>query len=140
MESATCPLERRDLDMQDGSDSTVDGSEAAIDRSGEFVRLADEFTVRAEGTANIGEASLLALPARAQLRLKRIGLGGNALRLDPLHRRFDCLPAAIVEHHRQNRNLIVLGDGEYRVRRGEVKRAVTDDLHDAPLRLRQLQA
>jgi hypothetical protein len=60
------PLERRDLDMQDGSDSAIDSSEAPIDRSGEFIRLADEFAMRAEGAANIGEASLLALPARAQ--------------------------------------------------------------------------
>ena len=74
------------MDMQDGSDSTVDSGEAAIDRSGEFIRLADELSMRAEGTADIGEASLLALPARAQLRLKRIGLGGNALRINPLHR------------------------------------------------------
>ena len=57
------PLERRDLDMQDGSDSTVDGGEAAIDSSGQFIWFADEFTVRAERTANIGKASLLVLPA-----------------------------------------------------------------------------
>ena len=57
------PLERRDFDMQDGGDATVDGSEAAIDRGGEFIRLADEFAMCAEGAANIGEASLLALPA-----------------------------------------------------------------------------
>lgn len=101
--------------MQDGGGSTVDSSEAAFDRRGEFVRLADEFTMRAEGAANIGEASLLALPARTQLRLKRIGLGGNAIRIDPLDRRFDRLPTAIVEYDGQNRNLILLGDGEDRV-------------------------
>src|SRR6186713_673187 len=87
------PLERRDLDMQDGSDSTVDGGEAAINRRREFIRRVDEFTVGAERAADIGEVSLLALPARAQLRLKRIGPGGDALRIDPLHRRLDGLPA-----------------------------------------------
>jgi hypothetical protein len=56
--------------MQDGGYSTVDSREAAIDRSCEFIRLVDEFTVGAEGAADVGEASLLALPARAQLRLK----------------------------------------------------------------------
>ena len=91
--------------MQDGSYSTVDSREAAIERSGEFIRLVDEFTVGAEGTADVGEASLLALPAGAQLRLKRIGLGGDALRINPLYRRLDRLPAAIVEHQSQNRNL-----------------------------------
>ena len=55
-------LERRDLDMQDGSNSAIDSCDAAIDRSREFIRLADELTMRAEGTADIGEASLLALP------------------------------------------------------------------------------
>ena len=57
------PLERRDLDMQDGSDATVDGGETAIDGRGEVIRLADEFSVRAERAADIGEVSLLALPA-----------------------------------------------------------------------------
>ena len=49
--------------MQDGSYSTIDSSEAAIDRSGEFIRFADEFSVRAERAADIGKASPLALPA-----------------------------------------------------------------------------
>src|SRR5207249_7029300 len=101
---------------------------------------ADEFSVRAERAADIGKASLLALPAGAQLRLKGIGLRGDTLRINPLHRRLDRLPAAIVEHDRQNRDLILLGDGKYRVRRGKMKAAVADDLHDASLRLRQLQA
>src|SRR3954447_14877234 len=125
--------------MQDGCDPAVDSGEAAIDGRSEFIRLADEFTVRPECAADIGEVSLLALPARAQLRLKRIGLGGDALRIDPLHRRLDRLPAAIVEHDSQNRNLILLGDSEYRVRRGKMKGAIADDLHNAPLGLRQLQ-
>ena len=55
--------------MQDGGYSTIDSSEAAIDCSGEFIRFADEFSVRAERTADIGKVALLALPARAQLRL-----------------------------------------------------------------------
>src|SRR4051812_16237660 len=126
--------------MQDGGDPAVDSGEAAIDSRGEVIRLADEFSVRAERAADIGEVSLLALPTRAQLRLKGIGLGGDALRINPLHRRLDRLPAAIVEHHSQDRNLILLGDGEYRVRRGKMKAAVTDDLYDASLRLRELQA
>src|SRR6267142_6379420 len=126
--------------MQDGGHSTVDSSEAAVDRSGKFIRIAYEFSVRAERTADIGKVSLLALPARAQLRLKGVGLGSDALRIDPLHRRLDRLPAAIVEHDRQHRNLILLGDGEYRIRRGKMKAAVADDLHDASLRLCQLQA
>jgi hypothetical protein len=57
------PLERRDLDMQDGSDPAVDSSEAAIDGRGEFIRIADEVSVRTERSADIGKASLLALPA-----------------------------------------------------------------------------
>src|SRR5436190_23164194 len=126
--------------MQDGSDPAVDSCEAAIDGRGEFIRIADEFGMGAERAADIGEVSLLALPARAQLRLKGIGLGGDTLRINPLHRRLDRLPTAIVEHHSQNRNLILLRDGEYRVRRGKMKAAVSDDLHDAPIRLRQLQA
>src|SRR6478752_1815014 len=96
------PLERRDLDMQDGGYSTVDGSEAALDGGSEFIRLADEFGMRAGRAADIGKAALLALPARAQLRLKGVGLGGYACRIDPLHRRLDRLPAAIVEHDGQN--------------------------------------
>ena len=47
------PLERRDLDMQDGGDPAVDGGETAIDGRGEFIGLADEFSVRAERTADI---------------------------------------------------------------------------------------
>ena len=39
--------------MQDGGYSTIDSSEAAIDCSGEFIRFADEFSVRAERTADI---------------------------------------------------------------------------------------
>jgi hypothetical protein len=53
--------------MQDGSDPAVDSGEAAIDGRGELIRIADEFSVRAERAADIGEISLLALPARAQL-------------------------------------------------------------------------
>ena len=60
--------------MQHGSYPAVDSGEAAIDGRGEFIRLADEFSVRAERAADIGKASPLALPVRAQLRLKRIGL------------------------------------------------------------------
>ena len=75
--------------MQDGGYSTIDSSEAAIDRSGEFIRFADEFSVRAERTAYIGKVALLALPARAQLRLKGIGRRGDTLRINPLHRRLD---------------------------------------------------
>ena len=57
------PLERRDLDMQHGSDPAVDSSEAAIDGRGELIRLPDEFSMRAERAADIGKVSLLALPA-----------------------------------------------------------------------------
>jgi hypothetical protein len=53
--------------MQDGSDPAVDSCEAAIDGRGEFIRIADEFGMGAERAADIGEVSLLALPARAQL-------------------------------------------------------------------------
>ena len=49
--------------MQHGSDPAVDSSEAAIDGRGELIRLPDEFSVRAERTADIGKVSLLALPA-----------------------------------------------------------------------------
>src|SRR3954451_22198258 len=112
--------------MQHGSDPAVDSGEAAIDGRSEFIRLADEFTVRPECAADIGEVSLLALPARAQLRLKRIGLGGDALRIDPLHRRLDRLPAAIVEHDSQNRNLILLSDGVYRVYRVKIQACVAE--------------
>src|SRR3954463_11699072 len=61
------PLQRRDLDMQDGCDPAVDSGEAGTDGRSEVIRLADEFTVRPECAADIGEVSLLALPARAQL-------------------------------------------------------------------------
>jgi hypothetical protein len=49
--------------MQDGSHSTIDSSEAAVDRSRKFIRIADEFSVRAERAADIGKASLFALPS-----------------------------------------------------------------------------
>jgi hypothetical protein len=49
--------------MQHGSDPAIDSGEAAIDGRGEFIRIADEFSVRAERAANIGKAALLALPA-----------------------------------------------------------------------------
>jgi hypothetical protein len=49
--------------MQHGGDPAIDGGETAIDRRGKFVRIADEFSVRAKRAADIGKASLLALPA-----------------------------------------------------------------------------
>ena len=59
--------------------------------------------------------------------------------IDPLHRRFHRLPAAIVEHDRQNRDLVLLRDRIDTVGRGEMKAAVADHLHDAAIRLRELQ-
>ncbi len=52
----------------------------------------------------------LALAARSQPRLKLIGFGGNALGIHPLHGGFHRLPAAIIQHDGQNRNLILLRD------------------------------
>jgi len=49
--------------MQDGSYSTIDRREAAVDGRGEVIRIADEFSVRAERAADIGKVSLFALPA-----------------------------------------------------------------------------
>src|ERR1700704_5046486 len=132
-------LERRDVNMQHGGLAVIKCGEAAVDGCGEFVRLADGFAMGAECASDRGEITLLALPAGRQPRLKLVGFGGKALRVHPLHRRFHRLPAAIVQHHGQDRDLILL---RHRIEAGgrrEMKSAVADHLYDTAIRLRQFE-
>src|SRR5450432_2860288 len=95
----------RDVNMQHRGLAVIQCREAAIDRGREIIRLGDAFAVSAERPRYAREITLLALAARGQPGLKLVGLGGDAVGVNALHRRFHRLPAAIVEHHRQNRNL-----------------------------------
>src|SRR4051794_37417122 len=98
----------RNLHMQNGRLSVIKRRKGAIDRGGELVRLRDAFAISAEGPPPPGKTPPLALAAGHQPRLKLIALGGDALRVDPLHGRLHRLPAAIVQHNGQNRNLVLL--------------------------------
>ena len=127
------------MNMQHRGLAVVERGKAAVDRRGQFVRLADAFAVSTECLGDLGEIPPLALAARHQPRLELIGLGRDALGIDALGRRLHRLPAAIVEHDRENRDLVLLRDRIDAVGRGEVEAAVADHLHDAALRLRELQ-
>ena len=82
-------LEWRDLNVQHRGFPLVQRFEAAIDRCDEVIGLRHMLAMGAEGTADIRKPTLLALAARCEPRLKRIGLCGHPLRIDPLHRRLD---------------------------------------------------
>src|SRR6476469_2493783 len=98
----------RDLDMQYGRLAVVERGKRAVDRGLKLVRLGDAFAMGAERLCHGGKIAPLALAAGHQPRLELVGLGGNALRVDPLHCRFHGLPAAIVQNDRQHRNLVLL--------------------------------
>src|SRR4051795_4678507 len=95
-------LERRNMDMQHRRLAIIERCEAAVDRGGKLIRLGDAFAVRAERPRNGGKIPRLALTAGPQPRLKPISLRGDAIWIDPLHRRLHRLPSAIVEHNGEN--------------------------------------
>src|SRR5687768_4835682 len=130
-------LEWRNLHMQYGRYAGIDRRKAAIDRGGEVAGFPDMLGVRAKGASDLREVAPVSLPSGSQPRLKGIALRSGAVRIDALRRGLDRLPAAIVEHHCEYRQLILLRHGEDGVRRREVKAAVADDLHDAARGLRQ---
>src|SRR3979490_2648938 len=125
--------------MQHGGLALLQRAQAAIDRGSEIIRLGNTFAMRAERSRDSGEIPLLALTARRQPRLKLVGFRGNALWINPLHCRFHRLPAAIVEHNSQNRNLVLLRHRVDGVGRGEMKSAIADDLYDTATRAGQFQ-
>src|SRR5581483_2025982 len=106
----TIPSKPRHMNMQHRGLAVVECGEAAVDGGNQFVRLADAFAVSTEGLGNFRKIAPLALAARHQPRLERVGLGGNALGVDALGGRLHRLPAAIVDHDRENRDLVLLCD------------------------------
>src|SRR5689334_8286846 len=120
------------MDMQHRRLAVLERGKAAVDRGGELVWLTYAFAVGAEGLRHLREIPPLALASRHQARLELVGLRGDALRIDALGRRFHRLPAAIVEHDRENRDLILLRRRIDAVGRGEMKAAVADHLDHAP--------
>ena len=82
----------------------------------------------------------LALAAALQPGLERIFLRCRALGIYPQHRRLDRAPAAIVEHHGEDRQPELLRHRINRVGVGEMEHAVAGDLHHAAVGLRQLDA
>src|ERR1700687_2435907 len=94
--------EPRDVNVQHGGLAVIQRSQAAVDGGSEIILFADAFAMRAESPPHGGEIPRLALTPRCQPRLKLVGFGGNALGINPLHRRFHRLPAAIVQYDREN--------------------------------------
>ena len=78
--------------------------------------------------------ALLAL----QAGLKFVGFFSLAVRVDTQHGFFDRLPAAVVQHDREDRQLVGLRRGIDRAGRGEMKAAITHDLNHPQLGLGQL--
>src|SRR6478609_2350911 len=126
-----------DMNMQYGGLAVIKRRKRPIDGGGEFVGFGNAFAMGAERLCDFRKIPPVALTARHQARLELVGLGRNALRINPLHRGFHRLPAAIIKHDGQDRYLILLRYRIDAVGRGEVKSAVTDHLHDAASRLRE---
>src|ERR1700726_3088178 len=99
----------RNVNMQYGRLAVVQRGQATFDRWCEIIWLGDALAMRAERPGDRREIPSLALAARGQSRLKLIGLGGNAPGVNALHGRLHRLPAAIVNHDRQDWNPVLLG-------------------------------
>ena len=72
--------------MQHRGLAVIKRRQATVDRGREIVWYADALAMRAERLADVGKAPLLALTPGRQPRLESVGLGGNALWKNPLHR------------------------------------------------------
>src|SRR5439155_649859 len=101
-------LEPRDVNMQHRGLIVIKCCKAAVDGGGKVIGFDDAFAMGAERSPHGGKVPRLALSTRGQSRLELVGLGGDAFWIDPLHRRLHRLPAAIVQHDRENWNLVLL--------------------------------
>ena len=72
--------------MQHRGLAVIKRCQAAVDRGGEIVWYADALAMRAERFRNVGKVSLFTLTPGRQPRLEMVGLGGDALWINPLHR------------------------------------------------------
>src|SRR6185312_12773395 len=116
------------VNMQHRDLAVVERGEAAVDCGGKPVRLAHAFAMGTEGLCHHREIAPLALAPRHQPRLEVVSLDRDALRVNPLGRGLHRLPAAIVQHEREDGDLILLRSRIDAVGRGEMKAAVADHL------------
>ena len=103
-------LLQANLHIQHGRLARVNRLEATRYRGFYIAGLAHAFAVRAKGLRHLFKVPVLAL----QTCLKFIGLGGRAIGVDAQHGLFHGLPAAVVQHHGKNRQVVALGGGVHR--------------------------
>src|SRR5581483_3516549 len=96
----------RHMNMQYRGLAVIHGGKAAVDGGGKLIRLTDAFAMRAERFSHFRKVTPLALASRHQPRLELVGLGCDSLGIDTLRCRLHRLPAAIVEHDGENRDLV----------------------------------
>ena len=83
--------------------------------------------MRAKGTGDLFKSARLGIEPGMEL----VALDRRAIGVDAGHRLFHRLPTTVVKHHRQNRQLVLLGHGVNGGGGRKMKPTVTLDVNDA---------